>query len=106
MKTSINYPLFTASGDEIILRVTSEVTFGAEAHRDQAGRPTECDTPDEVELISASVEDCDWLPIDALPDCVQEEMKDLALDQARINLHEDYYESEPMPFVWLATPTE
>lgn len=98
MKVKFQYPLFTASGDEVLIDVEADVTFGCDAETDRFGRPTECATADDVDISRLSIEECDWMPVKSIPEWILKEIQDMAFEKASEQIEDDDEEY----FVWVA----
>lgn len=86
MRVNFKYPLFDHDGDEILVDVTAHVDFAHDAERDEFGRETECSSGESAEILSTAIEDCDWLPVAALPDWLIKKIEDAALEAAHANV--------------------
>lgn len=100
-KVKFQYPVFTARGFECFLQVEADVEFYQPAHHDEHGAPTECDTPDNVEITSLMFDGyvvSSGIDVNALPIEMINEIKDCAYDKAKEELENEYdYEFEASP---------
>lgn len=99
IRAVFQYPVFTAAGFECFLEIEADVEFGRDAELDEYGRPTECDTGDSIEILSAMFsgrEVVKAFDVAAMPREMIEEIKEMAYEKAveQIEEESEYYEYE------------